>query len=168
VLLRTMRATKQQFDQLRNAGAGEPEEFARVFQAALLSDFEWTLDYARTQKLVLKRKSSKWIVEVQRYMTAWLAKAPLKGKRISQIRHHLNVCYAIQQLLEVIDRESSQLCIWTGNTADLMRALFSSIERRRYKEEEAMIERLANGGSGKGIKDAEFDRRELRRQCDYV
>lgn len=111
-------------EQLCDAALGEPAEFANIMHGALTADFESMYLYVKTQKLVFRRRSSRWIYELAVLTRRWLDAAPLKGKQKAQLNRHLTVCMAIQELFEIIDAQSSQLRIWQASSEDILRSLF--------------------------------------------
>jgi hypothetical protein len=103
-------------------------EFAQLLQRLLVTNFEESFYYVKTQKLLLKQRSSEWISRFEVAMRGWIASAPLKGKQKAQVARHVAVCAAMQELFEIIDKQASGLRIWQASTKDLLRALFASVE----------------------------------------
>ncbi len=164
-----MQGFGQALKRLSDAARGEPPEFAQSLQGLLVTNFEESFYYLKTQKLLLRRRSSDWISRLEAAMRNWVASAPLKGKQKAQVARHIAVCAAIQELFEIIDKEASSLRIWQAPTKDLLRALFASIEElsskqraRQPKQETWTIDGLA------GPKYSELSHAELRTRCDYV
>lgn len=164
-----MEDSRRALEKLSRAALGEPSDFAKLLQNQLVTDFERTLYQIKTQKLILKRRSSAWISGLELNMRDWLARASLKGKQKAQLTRHLTVCKAIQELFETIDRQSCTLRIWQASTRELLRALFASVEAL-HSEQEARLSghELEEDDPHAALKVSELLRMELRHHCDYV
>jgi|SRR5271157_483956 len=163
-----MEELRRVLERLGQAAHGEAHDFAKLLQDLLATDFEKTFSLVKTQKLVLKRRSSKWISQLEKHMGEWLVRAPLKGKQKAHISRHLAVCKAIQELLEIIDEQSSSLRIWQASTRDLLYSLFASVEERRFEQESRAPERNSQDDALDALKGADLVRMELRTYCDQV
>jgi hypothetical protein len=156
-------------DRLRDSASKDPCEFAKHLQPLLTANFEATFQYVKTQKLLLKQRSSAWILGLERELLDWLPRAPLKGKQKAQVTRHLTVCKAIQELLEIIDKRSEALCIWQASTEDLLRSLFSWVETHHIEQETDEAKRgLDSQDAIAGLRHMELRSQELRFHCDYV
>ncbi len=155
-------------EQLRDAAFREPSDFAKALQKFLVTDFAATLLYVKTQKLVSKCRSSSWISRLEREMSSWLAHAPLKGKQKAQLSRHFAVCHAIQELLEIVDEQSSALRIWQASTRDLLRTLFASVEELWLAQENENEHDFQPRDQLAALKGAHLVHMQLRIHCDYV
>jgi hypothetical protein len=164
-----MQHLKCVLERLADAARGESLDFAKLLQRLLVTDFDATLSHVKTQKLMLKQRSVAWVSQLEVDMLAWLEHASLKGKQKAQLTRHLAVSKAIQQLLDIIDKQSLSLRIWQASTRDLLCYLFASIEKRRFEQESAESRDESNGADQRNaLKAAELGRRRLRTYCDYV
>ncbi len=132
-------------------------------------DFYATFCCVKTQKLLFKCRSSAWISTLERELHPWLERAPLKGKQRAQFTRYLIVCKTLQQLLEIVDKQSSNLRIWQASTEDLLRSLFASAEDLRFtqtadadKQEPQFNDQLG------ALKHMELARMEHRTRCDDI
>jgi hypothetical protein len=159
----------QSLKRLRDAVDGELPEFAKLLQGLLVTNFEVCFCHVKTQKLLHKRRSSKWISGLESIMRNWTAAAPLKGKQKAQVSRHTAVCAAIQELFETVDKEASSLRIWQASTKDLLRALFASIEELSSKQlaRQPREETWATDGLA-APKYGQLSHMELRTRCDYL
>jgi len=154
-------------DELSELAAAGPGEFAAVFKRGLVSDFESVFRFTKSQKLVLRNRSSKWIAALELELEPWLRQAPLKGKQKAQVRRHLQACKTIQELLDFIDLQSSELQIWKASTEELLRGLFTWIQEHEAKCEQLkpatkFIDQTA------ALTFMEYQRKALRYACDCV
>lgn len=160
---------KKSLRELQRLATGDSSEFTRLLQRLLATDFEATFFHVKAQKLLLRRRSSAWISSLDMDMRHWLASAPLKGKQKAQVTRHLAICQAIQELLDIVDKQSRGLRIWQASTESLLRALFASVEELRLTQDARLHEReLRTGDSRDALKATELIRMELRTHCDYV
>jgi hypothetical protein len=154
-------------EKLAEAVSRESSEFADALKTALLGNFNSAFRYLKTQKLVLRNRSLSWIVDLEKRMEAWLPQAPLKGKQKAQLRRHLEVSRTMQELLDIVDQQSSGLRIWKASTEDLLRGLFSWIQ-----DHETNCEQLKPAtqftDSIAALRFMEYQRKALRYACDYV
>ena len=164
-----MEGFKRALEQLRDLAVKDPSDFAAALQKLLVSDFDATFPYLKTQKLVFRRRSHAWICGLELEMSGWLSRAPLKGKQKAQLSRHLAVCGSIQELLEFIDRQSAALRIWQASTKDLLRSLFAYVEELRYNQESRTSDRKFQPPDQlSALKGSELLRMEIRTYCDYV
>lgn len=160
---------KRNLKGLAEAAHKESPEFAKLLQTLLATDFEATFSYVKTHKLVLKRRSVVWISELELEMLDWLEHAPLKGKWKAQFARHIAISKALQELLDIVDKQSLSLRIWQVSTRDLLCCLFAAVEKFRLEEITSSSEKgqhLSN--SLDGLKAAELDRLSFRTYCDYA
>jgi hypothetical protein len=155
-------------EELRDAAAREPLEFAKLFQRHLAADFDAAFDHVKVQKLLLKRRSTAWIRDLEKEMDVWLAHAPLKGKLKAQVRRHISVCAAVQEVLETIDKSASSLRIWQASTRDLLLSLIAWVEDRRFDGDSGVKAGGSSAGLMDGLQQMELSRRDLRSHCDYI
>ena len=154
---------------LAEAAYGESLAFANLLQSSLATDFDSTLSYVKTHKLVLKQRSVAWISQLELDMVGWVKHASLKGKQKAQFTRHLAVSKAIQELLDIIDKRSLSLRIWQASTKGLLFSLFAAVESFRFGQERAESGDKTEGHDVvDGLKAAELGRMELRTYCDYV
>jgi hypothetical protein len=153
--------------ELAEAASREPSEFADVLKTALVSNFNSVFRYLKTQKLVLRKRSLTWIVDLEKRIEMWLPHAPLKGKQKAQLRRHLEVSRTMQELLDIVDRQSSDLRIWKAPTEDLLRGLFSWIQDHETKCEQ-LKPAAELTDSIAALRFMEYQRKALRYACDYV
>jgi hypothetical protein len=158
---------KRALERLTQAAYEEPLEFAKLLQSLLVADFELTLSYVKTHKLVLKQRSVAWISQLELHMVDCLKHASLKGKQKAQVRRHLTVSKALQELLDIIDEQSLSLRIWQASTRHLLCAVFASVEKFRLAQEGSLHESQGTEGRD-ALKGAELGRLELRTYCDYI
>lgn len=164
-----MQDLKRCLIRLGDAANGKSPEFAKLLQKLLATDFDATLSYVKTHKLILKRRSAEWISELELELLHWLENAPLKGKQKAQFARHIAISKAFQELFDTVDRQSLSLRIWEASTRDLLCSLFAAVEK-------FWIERIsARSGSQPNwedpldaLKGAELDRLSFRTYCDYV
>lgn len=157
-------------EKLRGVAEGsEPSEFARLLVTLLAANFDLAFDCLKTQKLLHRRRSSAWILEVEKEIRAWLPKASLKAKKKTHLMRHFAFSRAVQEILDLIDLKSNALNIWRAPTGVLLRSLFSFVEDHRERlESEVVARKGADGRLLYGFKGAEAERRELRDYCDWV
>jgi hypothetical protein len=162
-----MQQARWSADELRDASVRQPAAFAKLLQQALVCDFSSAFRYVKTQKLILRARSITWIKELEVELEDWLPHAPLKGKLKAQLRHHLEICEAIQKLLDVVDQQSASLRIWEASTEGLVRALFAWVQ-----EQEALSDELKPSSkfsdSVSALTFMEYQRKALRSACDYA
>jgi len=164
-----MQDLKRALERLANAACGEPLDFAKLLESLLAADFDATLCYVKTHKLVLKQRSVAWISQLELHVVDWLKHASLKGKQKAQFTRHLAVSKALQELLDIIDKQSLSLRIWQAPTRDLLCSLFGSVEQLRFAQESPESGRESQGDDVlDALKGAELDRMRLRTYCDYV
>src|SRR5690349_13559153 len=134
-----IRNSKQALAELRRVAPNcTASEFTELLKASLLSDFERTLYVLKTQKLLLKQRSTEWIASVEALLRVWLATAPLKGKQRAHLLKHLAVSKNIQSILTTVDTQASQLRIWQAESENLTRMLFDHVEQVRSRQESAL------------------------------
>jgi hypothetical protein len=156
-------------ERLRDLARAEPCEFVSALRALLAADFDVVFGYVKTQKLLHRKRSCAWILQVEREIQGWLPRAPLNGKKKAQLKRHFAFCLAIQDMLDIIDRRSQPLKIWQVTTETLLRALFSVVEEHREQLEVRIAQgEGTSGGARGGLRGAETERRELRNYCDWV
>lgn len=162
-----MQPIKWRADELLESASREPGEFAEVLKRTLVSDFDPVFRYLKSQKLVLRRRSSAWVAALEVALERWLSDAPLKGKQKAQLKRHLQASKAIQQLLDSVDQRSSELRIWQASTETLLLALFGWIQ-----EHENKCDRLRPASDFTdqvaALTFMEYQRKALRYACDYV
>jgi hypothetical protein len=164
-----MQDLKYTLERLANAAYGESLDFADLLQNLLATDFDSTHSYVKTHKLVLKQRCVTWISQLELNMLDWLKHAPLKGKQKAQIARHLAVSKALQELLDIVDKQSSSLRIWQASTRDLLCSLFAAGEGLRFAQESAEASDKSHAEDAlDGLKAAELDRMRLRTYCDYI
>ena len=164
-----MKDYKHTLERLADEAYGESLDFAILLQSLLATDFDSTLSYVKAHKLVLKQRSVTWISQLELNMLPWLEHASLKGKQKAQFTRHLAVSKALQELLDIIDKQSSSLRIWQASTRDLLCSLFGAVENFRFAQENAEPGSKSQGEDAlDGLKAAELDRMGLRTYCDYV
>jgi hypothetical protein len=164
-----MQDMKRAFERLADAAYGHSLDFAEPLQSLLATDFDATLSYVKTQKLVLKQRSAAWISQLELDMLDWLKHASLKGKQKAQFTRHLAVSKAFQELLDIIDKQSLSLRIWQASTRDLLCSLFAGVEQLHLAQESPKSGHESQGDNElDALKAAELDRMRLRTHCDYI
>ena len=79
-------------------------EFSEALKGLLTRDFDETFDCLKTQKLLMKFRSTVSLKKVAADLDAWARSAPLSGKRRARFRKHLLICERVQGLFCEIDR----------------------------------------------------------------
>lgn len=121
------------------------EEFLEAVKGLLARDFDETFDHLKTQKLLMKFRSTVSLKKLAADLDAWACSAPLSGKRRTRLRKHLRICERVQGLFCEIDRKAAALTASSADSDCLMLSILGKVElvqeqsNREANEENALF-----------------------------
>jgi hypothetical protein len=143
-------------------------EFASACKKLLLQDFDGTLEFLRVQKTINKIRDAALIDKYRVTLDEWLRFAPISGGRKSRLKRHLDICYAIQEIFDEIDKMSAPLRLWTLPTQKIIQCILSEVEKRYFEFRKRDFGSAEPKSYIHELRLTEFTRRDLRRFCDYA